>query len=88
MEKDYMTMNLSLLKDLQKNYAIAMTEASNEKIYKCFKKGYDLITSMQRQTFNVMDKNNMYNLKNVQIKEIKSDFDTLNKEYKKIKMSK
>ena len=88
MDKDYMTMTISLLKDIEKNYVVACTEASSEKLFKIFKKGLDDIALMQRKTFEIMNKNKMYNLKNVQSKEITSAYDTLMKEYKKIKMPK
>ena len=32
-DKDYVTCLISCLKDMEKNYVIAMTEASNENLY-------------------------------------------------------
>ena len=32
-DKDYLNMTLSLLKDMEKNYAISLTEASNENLF-------------------------------------------------------
>ena len=88
MDKDFMTQNISLLKELEKNYIIACEEASNEKVFNAFKKGLDKLISMQRDTFNVMNKNNMYEIKNVENKEIKTAYNTISKEFKKIKMPK
>ena len=39
-DKDYMNSLLSTLKELVKNYAIALTEASNENLYNEYKNGY------------------------------------------------
>ena len=36
-DKDYMTQFLSILKDLEKNMTVALTEASNEKLYEAYK---------------------------------------------------
>ena len=84
MDKIYMTMAISLLKDLEKNYTVAMSEASNDKLYKIFKNSFDKISTMQRNTFNIMNKNKMYTLKNVKSDEIKTSYNTINKEFKKI----
>ena len=36
-DKDYITSLLTCLKDMEKNYVIAMSEASNESLYDIFK---------------------------------------------------
>lgn len=84
MNKNVMIETMTLIKDMQKNYAIAMTEASNLNIYNVFKNGYLRITKIQRKIFNIMNKNNMYNLKNIKQTEISSIFSIINKEFIKI----
>ena len=37
-DKDYITKLLSCLKEMEKNYVVAMTEASNENLYNKYKK--------------------------------------------------
>ena len=61
-DKDYMNSLLSTLKELAKNYTVVLTEASNEKLYKEYKKAFDNIITMQRETYELMFKNGWYSL--------------------------
>ena len=52
-DEDYLNSVLSSFKEMSKNYSIALTEASNEALYKTLKKQYDSITNMQRSLFEL-----------------------------------
>lgn len=53
-DKDYMTILLTHLKELEKNMAVALTECSNEKLYKDYKKMFDAIADAQRKIYELM----------------------------------
>lgn len=74
-DKDYMTQFLSILKDLEKNMTVALTEASNEKLYQAYKKMFDTIAEFQRDAYELMFKYGWYSLESVS----DSKIDTLHK---------
>lgn len=80
-EKDYMDNLLSTLKSLEKNYAIALTEASNENLYQKYKNIFDKISILQRETFELMFKKGWYVLEQAESEKVSNKFNTLNKEY-------
>ncbi len=49
-------------KMLTDNYAIALNEASNNKIYNIYKKEFDSISQIQQELFNLSFKNGWYQL--------------------------
>lgn len=53
-DQDYMTILLTHLKELEKNMTVALTEASNEKLYKEYKKMFDAISDAQRKAYELM----------------------------------
>ena len=53
-DKDYMNCLLSSLKALVKNYAVALTEVSNETLYQTYKQVFDGISSLQREAYELM----------------------------------
>ncbi len=53
-DQDYMTILLSHLKELSKNMTVVLTEASNEKLYKEYKKMFDTIVDAQRKSYELM----------------------------------
>lgn len=61
-DKDYANSLLSSLKELVKNYATALTEASNEVLYNKYKEMFDTYTSMQREVFEFMFRMGWYKL--------------------------
>ena len=80
-EKDYITSLLTCLKDMEKNYVIAMTEASNETLYNNFTKGFDEISSLQRKVYEVMFRCGWYKLEKAESNKINTKYQTLLKEY-------
>jgi len=84
-EKDYLTHFLCMLKDLEKNMAIALTEASNEKLYEAYKKMFDTISEFQRQAYELMFKYGWYSMETVSetkidtvLKNLSTELDSLN----------
>lgn len=61
-DQDYMTILLSHLKELEKNMAVSLTEASNETLYKEYKKMFDNIADAQRKAYELMFKFGWYSL--------------------------
>lgn len=81
-EKDYLTSLNSILKEMEKNYATAMTEASNEVLYGKFKEVFYNVTSLQREVYELMFKNGWYSLEKAETQKINNKYQTLDQEYK------
>jgi spore coat protein CotF len=79
-DKDYMNILLNNLKEMVKNYAIAMTEASNETLYQEYKNMFDQYANLQRKVFELMFKNGWYALEKAEENKINSKWQTLNNE--------
>ena len=80
-DKDYMNSLLSCLKELEKNYTVALTEASNEVLYSEYKKMFDNYASLQREVFELMFRKGWYVLEKAEMQKISSKYQTLNKEF-------
>ena len=81
-EKDYCTCLLSTLKDMEKNYVIAMTEASNEWLYGVYKKTFLELAELQRELYILMFQSGWYQLESVDTKKIKDKYNLLDGDYK------
>ena len=80
-DKDYITSILTCLKELEKNYAIVLTEASNEELYQ---KYFDIFTSigrLQREVYEIMFRKGWYVLEQAEQLKVQNKYDTLNQEY-------
>ncbi len=80
-DKDYLESILTCLKELVKNYATAMTEASNGELYEQYSNAFTSIANMQREVYEVMFENGWYNLTQANNQKIQNKFNTLSKEY-------
>lgn len=80
-KKDYLNSLLTYLKELQKNYSIAMTEASCENLYKKYKQVFLNISYLQREVYELMFKKGWYCLEKADTQKINQKFVTLNQEY-------
>ena len=87
-DKDYATCLLTSLKDMEKNYVIAMSEASNEKLYEKYEKAFLNIAGLQRTTYEVMFKKGWYCLEKAQQQKITETLNTLTTEYKDLGLGK
>lgn len=76
-DKDYMNSILSSLKEMSKNYVVALTEASNEVLFKKLKKDFDKIIDAQRAVYEVMFENGWYVLEEADISKIKEKYNML-----------
>lgn len=76
-DKDYMNSLLSSLKELVKNYAIVLTETSNEEMYKKHKKIFDSLIAMQRETYEIMFENGWYSIEKVGKDKIRTKYNIL-----------
>lgn len=85
-DKDYLTCLLSCLKELSKNYAIAMTEASNESLYKSYKSTFENISTLEREVYELMFQNGWYSLEKAEMTKITEKYQTLLQEYQKLEI--
>jgi len=79
-DKDYLTILLELLKCTEKNLAVALTESSNESLYKEFKRMFDEYATFQRKAYELMFKNGWYKLEKQDSQKINQKYNMLNQE--------
>lgn len=79
-DKDYMNCLLTSLKEMVKNYSIALTEASNETLYKEYKTMFDTYAALQRDVFELMFRKGWYVLEESEKQKVDSKYQTLNQE--------
>lgn len=80
-DKDYLNSLLSTLKELNKGYTVAMTEASNEVLYNKFKAMFDEFSCLQRKVYEIMFRNGWYVLEKVESNKLTKKYNILNQEY-------
>ncbi len=83
-DKDYMTGLLSELKALEKNYTVALTEASNESLYSLYKKMFDEIASLQRQTYELMFRYGWYPMQQAEENKVSQKLSMLRDEFNEL----
>ena len=81
-DRDYCTCLLTTLKDMEKNYVIAMSEASNEWLYEIYKRVFDEISDLQREIYLIMFRNGWYQLEPVIATKLDEKYQTLEDDYK------
>ena len=80
-DKDYITSFLTCLKEMEKNYTVALTEASNEYLYNKYEKIFNELSKMQRKVYEEMFKKGWYCLEKAESKKINEKYQTLSTEY-------
>ena len=80
-DKDYINSLLSCLKEMSKNYVMAMNEASNESLYEKYKEVFLVLTSLQREVYEFMFRKGWYSLENVDTQKISQKSQMLSQEY-------
>lgn len=80
-DKDYVNSLLAILKDIVKNYAIFITEASNKYLYDKYEKMLLEYSALQRKTFEVMFAKGWYVLEKADDTKIQSEYQKLNQEF-------
>ena len=84
-ERDYLTSLLTCLKDIEKNYTIALTEASCENLYNKHLDAFLNIASLQREVYELMFRNGWYKLETADETKIKKKHQTLSQELTSLK---
>lgn len=84
-DKDYLNSLLSCLKEMTKNYTIAMTEASNENLYQEYLEIFLNIISLEREVYELMFRNGWYTLEKTESNKINQKYQTLNQELSDLK---
>lgn len=78
--KDYITTILGMEKQIVKDYAVAMTEASNDDLYNDYHDMFDDASELQREIYNLMFKKGWYCLEMAEDNKIMQKIETLKKE--------
>ena len=84
-EKDYLTSLLTSLKNMEKNYCIAMTEASCEELYQKYLETFLNISATQREVYELMFLNGWYVLEKAESNKIQDKYQTLNQDLNDLK---
>ena len=84
-DKDYINKLLTCLKEMNKNYAVSLTEASNEVLYEKYKEMFLKYSLLQRKTFELMFRKGWYELEEVDSNKLTEKYNMLNKELDSIK---
>jgi spore coat protein CotF len=80
-DKDYMNRLLTTLKELEKNYVVMLTEASNEYLYNRLYNQFKGISKMQRDVYETMFKYGWYELETADTTKINTKLGTLCNEF-------
>ena len=79
-DKDYITCLILTLKCMEKNYAIALTEASNESLYQKFYQTFEKISQLQRKVYEIMFQKGWYSLEKAENTKISQKLNMLSQE--------
>ena len=80
-DKDYLNSVLSSLKDMEKNYVIVLTEASNEYLFCKYENMFNDIKNLQRDVYELAFKNGWYSLEKAEDTKITEKYNMLNQEF-------
>ena len=80
-DKDYISSLLSNLKQLVKDYAVILTEVSNETLYNEYKEMFDTHSALQREVYELMFRKGWYVLEKSDANKISNKYQTLNQEF-------
>lgn len=80
-DQDYLNSLLSCLKEMVKNYSIALTEASNENLYNVYKEMFDKYINLQREVYELAFRKGWYILEVAESQKVSDKYLTLNKKY-------
>lgn len=80
-DKDYLNSILSLLKDMEKNYTLALTEVSNEYLFAKYEEMFNNIKTLQREVFELAFKKGWYTLEKAESTKVNEKYNTLNQEF-------
>lgn len=80
-DKDYLNSVLSALKEMEKNYAVALTEVSNEYLFSKYENIFNDIKNLQREVFELAFKKGWYTLEKEEDNKINEKYNMLNQEF-------
>ena len=80
-DKDYLNSLLSCLKEMSKNYVMAMTEGSNEKLYSQYKQVFLTLIDLQREVYELMFRKGWYSLEKADTQKVGQKLQMLSQEY-------
>lgn len=83
-EKDYCMCLLATIKEMEKNYAVSMTEASNEWLYNKYKDVFIELSDLQRKIYIQMFRNGWYQLEGVSNTKLDEKYTLLDADYKSL----
>ena len=86
-DKDYITCLNSTLKEMTKNYSTAMTEASNESLYRSFNSTFQELSKLQRDVFELAFRKGWYVLETADSNKINNKYSILNQEYNDLNLN-
>ena len=79
-DKDYITSMLEIEKAMVKNYAVALTEASNEDLYNDYYDLFDEASNAQRDIYNLMFQKGWYSIETAEDTKITQKLNMLEQE--------
>ena len=80
-DKDYINSLLSTSKEMTKNYTIALTEASNEDLYREYKNMFDTYSLLQRDVYELMFRKGWYSLEKADSNKVSNKYQMLSQEF-------
>lgn len=83
-DKDHLNDLLSSLKCLVKDYTVAMSEASNEMLYQQYKTMADQLSSLQRETYELMFRYGWYSLEKAEEMKITNKYQMFSQELQQL----
>ena len=83
-DKDYSTEILSIVKSMEKNTCIFMTEASNEILFSKTENIFNKYKDLQRDIYETMFRKGLYTMEAVEEKNITSKLSTLNENFESL----
>lgn len=81
-DKDYLNCLLTSLKELEKNYAIVLSECSNEHLFGIYKNIFDSVVALQRECYELAFINGWYKLERAESQKVDQKYQCLDEEYK------
>lgn len=83
-DKDYITTMLSLEKAMVKDFAVVLTEVSNNDLYNDYYDMFDEVSNMQREIYDLMFKKGWYCLEAAEENKITQKLNTLEQEFSQL----
>lgn len=83
-DKDYITTILSIEKAMVKDYAVALTEASNNDLYEDYCDMFNDVSNLQREIYNLMFRKGWYCLEKADQNKITQKLNMLEQEFQQL----